>query len=400
MGVGYFPTTQSGFRMQPSSGDPFADFLQPIAGKEPARGYLRTGYACCAVRARVPRTFWRSSVNYLYRVKVGPGLVYDALGDAELHLKKCDEVVVKCERYEDAGCIRECHTDGPVDEKELQKKRAANAKGRHVEGRRVPRILRRASSMDRSRLHENETRAKTMHRIATDRIGLHELDMRLINTHYSLDRRLVVFQFTAEGRIDFRELLRDLSREFRTRVELRQIGVRDEAAIQGGLGPCGRVFCCTSFLREFSSINVKMAKAQGLSLNPSNISGVCGRLKCCLRYEVDLYRERQAGAGDQRPRRNRSASDGPDGREGSAGQGPPPDTRRSEANREERGARTAAPGERSAERGRQRGARTAAPGERSAERGRQGGGRNREGDPQRGRPRARRGGRPARNVEQ
>jgi len=105
----------------------------------------------------------------------------------------------------------------------------------------------------------------------------------------------MVFQFTAEGRVDFRELVQDLNRTFHSRVELRQIGVRDEAAIHGGLGCCGRPFCCGTFLNELSTVNVKMAKDQGLSLNPNNISGACGRLKCCLRYEAEGYREMRQG---------------------------------------------------------------------------------------------------------
>jgi len=115
--------------------------------------------------------------------------------------------------------------------------------------------------------------------------------MKLVHTHFSFDERLVIFQFAAEGRVDFRELLRDLSHTLRTRVELRQVGVRDEAAFRGGIGVCGRAFCCSTFLRRFSSISVKMAKIQGLSLNPLNISGACGRLKCCLQYEYSQYRD-------------------------------------------------------------------------------------------------------------
>jgi len=233
-------------------------------------------------------------VSRLYRVQVSPGLTYECLSDENLHLKQGDEVIIRCERYRDAGRVGCCLVDSVVDEEDLQEKRVSGSKKRHVEGQKLPKIIRRATAVDKSKSQENESRAKTMHRIAVDRIGLHGLAMRLVDSHYSFDRRLVVFQFTAEGRVDFRELLRDLSMEFHTRVELRQIGVRDEAAIQGGIGPCGRVFCCTSFLKEFSSINVKMAKIQGLSLNPNSISGACGRLKCCLRYEVDYYREHGA----------------------------------------------------------------------------------------------------------
>lgn len=120
---------------------------------------------------------------------------------------------------------------------------------------------------------------------------LHGLEMKLIDSHYSLDCKLLLFQFSADGRIDFRELLRDLSTLFSVRIELRQIGVRDEASMLGGIGTCGRPFCCSKFLHNFNSINVKMAKQQGISLNPQNISGCCGRLKCCLYYEAYAYKD-------------------------------------------------------------------------------------------------------------
>jgi cell fate regulator YaaT (PSP1 superfamily) len=112
-----------------------------------------------------------------------------------------------------------------------------------------------------------------------------------LNSHYTFDKSLAIFQFAAENRVDFRELVRDLSGALHCRVELRQIGVRDEASIQGGLGPCGRPFCCATFLTKFQTVNVKMAKMQRLSLNPTSVSGGCGRLKCCLRYEADGYQE-------------------------------------------------------------------------------------------------------------
>lgn len=230
-------------------------------------------------------------MNYLYHVTIAPGIHYDALGDEGLNLTSGDEVVLRCDRYQDYGIVTCCRSNDPVDEQTLQERTAKRTRGRRVEGTRVPKIIRRATLIDKGKAHENETRAKSMHRQALAKIEEHELPMKLVNTHYAFDKRLVVFQFSAEGRVDFRDLLRDLSRELHTRVELRQIGVRDEAAIQGGLGACGRPFCCSTFLTRFVSINVKMAKQQGLSLNPSNISGACGRLKCCLNYEADWYRQ-------------------------------------------------------------------------------------------------------------
>ncbi len=236
-------------------------------------------------------------MKYLYHVSVASGLHYDCVGEESLHLKKDDQVIVRCERYQDFGTISVCHTESGVDESKLQSGYGESPKGRKIEGQKIPRIVRRASLVDKSKAHENEVRAKSMHRTAMSRIESHGLNMKLINTHYSFDKKLIVFQFSAEGRIDFRDLLRDLTQELRARVELRQIGVRDEAAIQGGIGLCGRQFCCSSFLRKFVSINVKMAKQQGLSLNPNNISGACGRLKCCLHYEAERYRNDQAREG-------------------------------------------------------------------------------------------------------
>jgi cell fate regulator YaaT (PSP1 superfamily) len=119
----------------------------------------------------------------------------------------------------------------------------------------------------------------------------HKLEMRLIRVRYSFDRALLRVTFSAEGRVDFRELIKDLAAELQTRIDMRQIGVRDEAGILGGVASCGRRLCCCTWLRNFEPVNVKMAKIQRLSLNPGAISGMCGRLKCCLRYENDLYKE-------------------------------------------------------------------------------------------------------------
>ena len=122
-----------------------------------------------------------------------------------------------------------------------------------------------------------------------------------IHEHYTFDRKLLVFQFTSENRVDFRELIRDLSTLFHCRVELRQVGVRDETSIVGGLGSCGRPFCCATFLHSIASVNVKTAKQQGLSLNPQNISGCCGRLKCCLQFEADYYHAPSRPSKEHRP---------------------------------------------------------------------------------------------------
>jgi cell fate regulator YaaT (PSP1 superfamily) len=230
-------------------------------------------------------------MKYLYRVAVASGLDYECMGDAALDLHRDDRVIVRCDRYQDYARVVGCLAAQPIDVSELERNRAEQARGRHVEGQHTPEIIRRATPQDDIHAAENDERSRTMHSRARECITFHRLEMKLIETHCSFDRRLAVFQFSAEGRVDFRELLRDLSQEFHMRVELRQVGVRDEASIQGGIGPCGRAFCCCTFLKRFNSINVKMAKIQGLSLNPANISGACGRLKCCLGYEVEHYRE-------------------------------------------------------------------------------------------------------------
>ncbi|MFU8795484.1 MAG: PSP1 domain-containing protein, partial [Dethiobacteria bacterium] len=123
------------------------------------------------------------------------------------------------------------------------------------------------------------------------KIREHSLEMKLVNVEYTFDRNKIIFYFTSEERVDFRELVKDLASIFKTRIELRQIGVRDEAKIKGGIGPCGRAFCCTTFLEEFEPVSIRMAKGQNLSLNPTKISGVCGRLMCCLRYEASAYED-------------------------------------------------------------------------------------------------------------
>ena len=132
---------------------------------------------------------------------------------------------------------------------------------------------------------------KEAFKVCVEKIKKHNLSMKLIDTEYTFDNNKVLFYFTADGRIDFRELVKDLASVFKTRIELRQIGVRDETKIVGGIGICGRPLCCASYLSEFIPVSIKMAKEQNLSLNPTKISGVCGRLMCCLKYEEDTYEE-------------------------------------------------------------------------------------------------------------
>ncbi len=150
-------------------------------------------------------------------------------------------------------------------------------------------VVRMADSVDIRRMKKNREDEKAAFNLCTQRIQAHNLDMKLVDAEYTLDRTKVVFYFTADGRVDFRELVKDLAGVFRTRIELRQIGVRDESKMLGGLGICGQPFCCSRFLKDFQPVSIKMAKEQGLSLNPTKISGSCGRLMCCLAYEQKAY---------------------------------------------------------------------------------------------------------------
>lgn len=152
-------------------------------------------------------------------------------------------------------------------------------------------IIRIATEADRRTVEENEAKAQHAMEICERKVAKHKLDMKLVDVEYTFDRGKLLFYFTADGRVDFRELVKDLASEFRTRIELRQIGVRDEARMLGGLGVCGRPFCCSTFLDSFHPVSIKMAKEQNLSLNPVKISGTCGRLMCCLKYEHDVYAE-------------------------------------------------------------------------------------------------------------
>ena len=157
--------------------------------------------------------------------------------------------------------------------------------------REVKTIIRKANDADLARLKENKIKAKKAFDICNQKIKAHGLDMNLLEVECTFDNSKIVFNFSAEGRVDFRELVKDLASVFRARIELRQIGVRDEAKMLGGLGVCGRPFCCKQFMGDFQSVSIKMAKEQGLSLNPVKISGTCGRLMCCLKHEQNAYED-------------------------------------------------------------------------------------------------------------
>lgn len=152
-------------------------------------------------------------------------------------------------------------------------------------------IMRKATAQDEKQLNENRQKEKEIMQTFIDKIALHKLDMKPIDVDYTFDGSKILFYFTSDGRVDFRELVKDLAGIYHTRIELRQIGVRDEAKMLGGLGICGRPFCCSSFLGEFQPVSIKMAKEQSLSLNPTKISGTCGRLMCCLKYEQNCYED-------------------------------------------------------------------------------------------------------------
>jgi len=155
----------------------------------------------------------------------------------------------------------------------------------------LKKVLRPANSDDLEQIARNEAKEKDIFQIGLEKIAAHGLPMKLVGVERTFDGNKIVFYFTADGRIDFRELVRDLASVFRTRIELRQIGVRDEAKMLGGLGCCGRELCCSSWLSDFASVSIRMAKDQNLSLNPTKISGICGRLMCCLKYENEIYEQ-------------------------------------------------------------------------------------------------------------
>ena len=161
-------------------------------------------------------------------------------------------------------------------------------------------VMRIATDEDCKQVKRNRAQTKEAFHICQEKISAHGLPMKLVDVEYTFDRGKIIFYFTAEGRVDFRELVRDLASVFRTRIELRQIGVRDEAKLLGGLGPCGRICCCKTFLGEFEPVSIRMAKEQNLSLNPTKISGLCGRLMCCLKFEKAQNEKKESNRKERR----------------------------------------------------------------------------------------------------
>jgi cell fate regulator YaaT (PSP1 superfamily) len=200
------------------------------------------------------------------------GQVYDFDAGA-LPLRHGDRVVVQAERGNDLGTVVVAPRAVP---------------GGQVRTN-LPRVIKRADPRDLAREESNLDRARDAQLTCLQRIRERRLPMKLIKAECLFDGSRIIFYFFAENRVDFRDLVRDLAQTLHTRVEMKQIGARDETKLIGGLGPCGRELCCSSWLREFKPVSVKMAKEQGLSLNPSKLAGMCGRLKCCLRYEYDTY---------------------------------------------------------------------------------------------------------------
>jgi cell fate regulator YaaT (PSP1 superfamily) len=203
---------------------------------------------------------------------VGKVYYFDPDGN---NLKKGDRVIVETARGVECGEV--AMENRQVGDEELVQP--------------LKKIIRSATPEDLKRVEENRKKEKSAFQICLRKIAAHKLEMKLVDVEYTFDNSKILFYFTADGRVDFRELVKDLASVFRTRIELRQIGVRDEAKMLGGIGVCGRPFCCSTFLGGFQPVSIKMAKEQGLSLNPVKISGICGRLMCCLKYEQDAYSE-------------------------------------------------------------------------------------------------------------
>lgn len=193
----------------------------------------------------------------------------------DTELKQGDEVIVETARGMEYGVVAHGVKEIPDDEV-IQPLRE---------------VVRAATDTDREQLKKNKEKEREAFLICEEKIAAHKLEMKLVDVEYTFDSNKILFYFTADGRIDFRELVKDLASVFRTRIELRQIGIRDEAKMLGGIGICGRGLCCSTFLEGFHPVSIKMAKEQGLSLNPTKISGNCGRLMCCLKYEQNCYDE-------------------------------------------------------------------------------------------------------------
>ncbi len=214
-------------------------------------------------------------MDLYYTLRLDNGVTFVAVAASDTVYKKHETCVVRRDFYTDSAKVAIEHGEKIPPEGNKD----------------VATIVGLATDQDKATAELNLAKAKESFRTAVAQVELLKLPMKLLNCHHSLDNKFAIIQFTADGRIDFRELVKELSRQLGCRIELRQIGVRDEAAICGGIGICGEELCCRRFLKEFNSINVRMAKDQDLSLTPGTISGACGRLKCCLKFEHEGYVE-------------------------------------------------------------------------------------------------------------
>ncbi|MBA4389269.1 MAG: stage 0 sporulation protein [Verrucomicrobia bacterium] len=213
------------------------------------------------------------------RLEIEPGLQVACVSAQELAIHVGDQCIAEVNRVLEYGRVARLEdADGPM-----------------PADHGASRVMRRATLQDQAKANENALMGRIALNTCKKKMEKFKLAMRLVRLRYSFDRSILIITFTSEDRVDFRELVQELGSELGARIEMRQIGVRDEAGMIGGLGPCGRRMCCSSWLKHFDSVNVKMAKIQGVSLNPSAITGMCGRLKCCMKYEYDMYREYSRG---------------------------------------------------------------------------------------------------------
>jgi len=192
---------------------------------------------------------------------------------ADLEIRERDYVILEHDRGLDYGLVV---SQKPNDENKSKQP--------------VKKILRIATKADIKQIEDNRSKSKDAFNTCVKKIQEHKLNMKMVQSEYSFDRSKIIFYFTSEGRVDFRDLVKDLAKIFKARIELRQIGVRDETKFFGGFGPCGRELCCATFLKDFEPVTIKMAKEEGLPLNPPKISGICSRLMCCLNYEYETYK--------------------------------------------------------------------------------------------------------------
>ena len=211
----------------------------------------------------------------LVEVQLGEYRSIELFDCNDIECLRGDYIILECDRGSEFGKI-------VSNSESVCKRKKENAKGK---------ILRKATAGDLKQIENNRMKALDAKNACVIKITERRLTMRVVNAEYTFDSSKIIFSFTSEGRVDFRVLLKDLAKVFRVRIELKQIGVRDKAKIIGGYGVCGRELCCKSYMKDFHALSIKMAKEQGLPLNPTRISGVCGRIKCCMAYEFQVYRE-------------------------------------------------------------------------------------------------------------